>query len=190
MFRVGLFACALVAACSKPAAQPSHGATPPSGLPPLGEEAPKSLVHANPDLPAGHPDLPAGHPAVGDPADEPAPIDPKQRLSGAIALAPKVKSRVAAGDVVFLSVRQLQDGLPGQILAVDRLEARDFPIPFVIDGSKAMVPGTAFSGKVIVTARLDKDGDAMTKNPGDVEGKKETQIPAQHVLVTLDTVLQ
>jgi hypothetical protein len=138
--------------------------------------------------------LPPGHPAVDLQAGPQAggaqmPADPSKLVSGIIQVSPKVKSHVQKNDVLFLAVRQDQGGLPGPILAVDRLEVSDFPMPFAIDGSKAMVPGTAFAGKVIVTARVDKDKDAMTKNPGDVEGKATTTIPAKHLVVTLDTVL-
>ena len=118
------------------------------------------------------------------------PIDPTKILSGKIEIGAKVRDSVKPGDIIFLSVRQSQDGMPGQILAVDRFEAKAFPISFLVDGHKAMVPGTEFKGKVIISARVDKDGDAMTKNPGDVEGKIITEIPNKRVVVTLDTVLQ
>ena len=205
MIRKTLTVCLLFLSCSQKSTAPT-AAAPPGGLPPIDEQAP-TLPSSHPDmgmgekLPAGHPQLPAGHPSVGggstsgdegtenfDPRAQP--IDPTKVLSGKIELSPKVRANVKPGDVIYLSVRQSQDGLPGQILAVDRFEAKDFPISFLVDGHKAMVPGTDFKGKVIISARVDKDGDAMTKNPGDVEGKTVTEIPNKRVVVTLDTVLQ
>ena len=118
------------------------------------------------------------------------PIDPTKVLSGKIELGSKVRDNVKPGDIIYLTVRQSQGGMPGPILAVDRFSAKTFPIEFLVDGHKAMVPGTEFKGKVIISARVDKDGDAMTKNPGDVEGKIVTDIPNKRVVVTLDTVLQ
>ena len=53
-----------------------------------------------------------------------------------------------------------------------------------------MVSGTKLHGKVVVTARVDKDGDAISKNPGDVTGvSRAVDVPAAKVVVTLDTVL-
>jgi hypothetical protein len=119
-----------------------------------------------------------------------APVDPSKSISGIVQLAPSLKGSVGPSDVLFLSVRQDQGGMPGSILAVDRLPAKDFPVAFHIDGSKAMSPGTEFSGKAIVIARVDKDGDAMTHNPGDLEGKTTAVVPAKHIVVTIDKVIQ
>jgi hypothetical protein len=200
MIRKSFAVCLLLVSCSQKSTPAPTAAAPPGGLPPL-DQAP-SMPTTHPDmggqLPAGHPQLPAGHPSVGGNSDEATenfdpraqPIDPTKVLSGKIELSPKVRANVKPGDVIYLSVRQSQDGLPGQILAVDRFEAKDLPISFLVDGHKAMVPGTDFKGKVIISARVDKDGDAMTKNPGDVEGKTVTEIPNKRVVVTLDTVLQ
>src|SRR5215831_7694623 len=198
------------AACSRggagEAASQARKPAPPGGLPPLDEpgapggpgEQPGAgdRVHA-PAMPPGHPPIGgslgegtgAGSELPGEPP-RPGPVDPSKVLSGIIKLAPKVKDKVAPGDVLFLSVRKDDSGLPGPILAVNRMEAKEFPIPFSIDASKAMVAGTQFAGKVIITARVDKDGDAMTKNPGDVQGTAIAEIPQKHVVVTLDTVLQ
>jgi hypothetical protein len=53
-----------------------------------------------------------------------------------------------------------------------------------------MLAGTTLSGKVVVTVRVDKDGDAITKNPGDVTGQsKPVEPPKKDVVVALDTVL-
>lgn len=204
MIRQGLVICLALFACSQKSAPPA--AAPSGGLPPLDDNtAQMPASHgSDPQLPAGHPQLPAGHPAVPsgsmgagsmgegtenfDPSAQP--IDPTKILAGKIELGSKVRANVKPDDIIFLSVRQSQDGMPGQILAVDRFTAKAFPIEFLVDGHKAMVPGTDFKGKVIISARVDKDGDAMTKNPGDVEGKIVTEIPNKRVVVTLDTVLQ
>ena len=46
-----------------------------------------------------------------------------------------------------------------------------------------MIAGTKLAGKVMVTVRVDKDGDAMTKNPGDVTGQsKPVEPPAKKVV--------
>ena len=191
-----------LAACDKK----TSTAPPPTGLPPLDEQAAKPTaaaehpVHdpmgANPHagLPAGHPAIPAG---AGDPAAAGGmegatpgdiPFDPKSVISGVLRLDDKTKAKVADGDTIFLVVRSAEN--PGPPLAVKKLTASKFPLPFALDGRDAMVAGTKMSGKVIVQVRIDKDGDAMTKNPGDITGvSRPLEPPADKVVVTLDTIL-
>ena len=52
-----------------------------------------------------------------------------------------------------------------------------------------MMAGTQLAGKVSVNFRVDKDGDAITKNPGDVTGTATATPPVDKLVVTLDTVL-
>ena len=68
---------------------------------------------------------------------------------------------------------------------------KTFPVPFKLTGSDIMHSQTSLAGKVKLEARVDKDKDAMTKNPGDVvgEGKELVSIPANDVVVTLDRIL-
>ena len=43
---------------------------------------------------------------------------------------------------------------------------------------------------VSLQVRVDKDGDAITKNPGDVVGAVTLKtLPAEHLALTLDQVL-
>ncbi len=206
----------LVAACERRTAAPSAPALP--GLPAsapspgAGGAAPREVHEEVGDqaLPAGHPPvggaagaLPVGHPPMGDspqpggalaaghpPAGETkAAIDPKQRITGTIELAPALKDRVKSGDVVFLAVRADQGGAPGPLVAVDKLTVGTWPLRFDIDGSKAMTGGSSFAGRVFVVVRVDKDGDAMTKQPGDVTGQVAVTIPATAAVVKLDRVL-
>ena len=141
-------------------------------------------------LPAGHPQInPSGGPAGEMPVPSEAELDPKARLVGKIDLAPSVKGSVTPGDVLFL-VARIDDGSErgGMILGVKRFEAKSFPLSFELDGRDAMAPGTKFEGKVLISARVDKDGDAMTKNPGDVLGVVHTKIPDANVRVMVDTI--
>ncbi len=175
-------------------ARPVHGESDealPAGHPPVGGAPQPSGA-----MPAGHPPvgdtaqaggtMPAGHPPAGAPGGA---IDPKQRITGTIELAEALKEKVKAGDAIFLSVRQDQGGAPGALVAVDKLTAGAWPLRFDIDGSKAMSGGSSFAGKVFVVVRVDKDGDAMTKQPGDVTGQVAVTIPAKAAVVKLDKVL-
>lgn len=192
-----LLAVALVgAACEK---KPAQESTPPSAaLPPLDEAARAALKQDRPvhEPTSGDPHAPAippGHPPIGsggmDEARTPGgELDPKTVISGTITLDRKLKDKVAAGDVIYLVARSADQ--PGPPLAVKRLTVTSWPIPFSLDSRDAMMEGTKIAGKVIVTGRVDKDGDAMTKEPGDVTGAtRPVEPPADKVVLTLDKLL-
>jgi len=215
-FRRGACIALLLIACNK---KQDAAPPPPSGIPPLDQPAatgtppadhpvhePAAAGGDTTALPPGHPQLPADHPQLG--ADQPATgapsgafagttpggtFDPKTVLSGVIKVDDKVKAKVAAGDVIFVVARRYEAGAtgPGTPLAVQKLTAADkWPLKFSLDSRDAMLAGTTLSGKVVVTARVDKDGDAITKNPGDVTGQsKPCEPPKKDVVVPLDTVL-
>src|SRR5205085_708916 len=101
----------------------------------------------------------------------------------------------AAADRPAAALRRGEDGRrrsdhkPGPPLAVKKLVAgAAWPMAFSVDGRDAMFPGTQLAGKVTVNVRVDKDGDAITKNPGDVTGTAAIVPPADKLVVTLDTV--
>jgi cytochrome c-type biogenesis protein CcmH len=142
-------------------------------------------------LPPGHPSMAGGNPHGGPVGEMPgasAPIDPNARLVGTLVVADAVKSEVKPGDVIFLVARQDDGSDKGTILGVKRFTASGAPIPFVLDGHDAMFPGVQFAGKVLLTARVDKDGDAITKNPGDVVGAVHVEVPAKDIRLVIDTV--
>src|SRR5690606_11875603 len=114
-----------------------------------------------------------GLPAL-EPPDPDRPVDRSRFLRGKIVAADAVASRVRPGAVLFLSVRPVEPvsgDVIGSPLAVDRLEIASLPVTFHLDGSKAMSAGTGFEGDVVIVARVDQDGDALSKEPGDVEGE-------------------
>jgi hypothetical protein len=163
----------------------------------------------NGGLPAGHPPLgglPPGHAAMAAGATTGAApsgafagetpggeLDPKTVISGVLKLDGKVKAKVQPGDTIFVVARRYEEGAPpgsGTPLAVKKLTVGAWPLEFSLDSRDAMLVGTKMEGKVVVTARVDKDGDAITKNPGDVIGQSKAVVPPQkNVVVPLDTLL-
>jgi hypothetical protein len=123
--------------------------------------------------------------------DPDRPIDPSHRVVGVIAVDARAKDRVKPGTAVFLTVRRAgPDGAPsGPPLAVDKLTWAADGVAFELTEEQAMVAGTDLSGDVVVMARYDQDSDALSKQPGDVTGQLRVKIPAEHVKLTLDTVL-
>jgi hypothetical protein len=150
-------------------------------------------------LPAGHPPIGAGE--SGSTAAAPGfegatPVvefDPKTVLAGVIKLDAKMKDKVQAGDTIFLVARRFDPASApgaGTPLAVKKLTVAGWPLAFTLDSRDAMIAGTKIEGKVYVTARVDKDGDAITKNPGDVTGQsKPLAPPSKTIVVPLDTLL-
>jgi hypothetical protein len=195
--RVAVVAVAL-AGCSRPV----------DGLPASTDwkaEAPGGAVafggRRNPQaLPPGHPALDpqrAPHGTIGTdvsklglPALDPArPLDPTHHVRGVIGAAPGLASRLHDGGAVFVIVKRDDKGVPaGPPLAVQRL-AWKAPLTFELTERQAMIGGTQLTGSVIVTARYDQDGDALTKQPGDVTGQARITVPADRVALALDTVL-
>jgi len=137
---------------------------------------------------AGGPDVGA----MGLPAPDPnRKIDPKNHVKGVIKVHPKAKSRLAAGGAVFITIKKVgPDGAAaGPPLAVDKLTWQKDELPFELGEKNAMIAGTELKGDVVVTARYDQDGDALSKQPGDVVGTLRVKIPAEKVVVMLDEVL-
>lgn len=118
-------------------------------------------------------------------------IDPTHRIAGTIAVDAKVKDKLKPGTAIFLIVKRAgADGAPsGPPLAVDKLDWAAGGVPFELTDANAMVAGTEFTGDVVVTARYDQDGDALSKEPGDVTGVLRAKIPADKLTLTLDTLL-
>jgi hypothetical protein len=170
-------------------------------------------AQANPHMQANPHDesgMPAGHPPVdqvhggavqgGSPdvaamglsgPDPNRKINPANHVKGVIKVHAKAKDRVAAGGAVFVIVKRSVDGAPsGPPLAVDKLTWGKDELPFEMTEKQAMIAGTSLTGEVVVTARYDQDGDALSKQPGDVSGSIKVKIPADKVTLTLDDVLQ
>ena len=118
-------------------------------------------------------------------------IDPTRRVTGIISVDDKAKARVKSGTAVFLIVKRAgADGAPsGPPLAVDKLTWQGDSVAFELTDAQAMVAGTELSGDVVGMARYDQDSDALTKEPGDVTGQVRVTIPADHIKLSLDTVL-
>jgi hypothetical protein len=171
---------ALGGACSK--------TTPPAGDKPSG--MPASNPGATPQTAPPPPAAPAAPPA---PAAAPveameAPVDPKQTVSGKIVLPAARQGDVKRGDTLFVIARKAGN-VPGAPLAVQRLQAGDFPLPFSLSSRDAMVQGIPFEGDISITVRVDKDGDAMTRRKGDVFGQvPKVQVGKQDVVISLDTL--
>ena len=143
-------------------------------------------------LPAGHPPLGAADPlgAGAVPATAPGPHGAPSphgagapvgggtggTLKGRITLDPAVAADVKPGSVLFIIIRKdAGEGQKGMLMASKKLEiggANMFPLEYEIGPENVMMGGTALEGQVRVEARLDQDGDAISKQPGDLVGAR------------------
>lgn len=110
-------------------------------------------------------------------------------IRGALKIADALKAKAAPGATIFLVARMAMDGAPGPVVAVQRYTVGAWPQPFELTQDNVMLAGMSLKGKVVLTARVDQDGDAMTKQPGDIEGATPAiTVPAQSVDLVLDKV--
>jgi tetratricopeptide (TPR) repeat protein len=112
--------------------------------------------------PAGEDDPHAGVPAPGqgDVASADAP-----GLAGVIELPDALRGRVGPGALVFVTVRD-EAATGGPPVAVKRLAASSFPLPFSVGPADSMM-GQPLPARARVEARVDSDGDPLTRVPTD-----------------------
>jgi hypothetical protein len=107
---------------------------------------------AHPGERLGPPAAPAG--------DAAASIEGTLRASDDVVVPP--------GAVLFLIARSTSGGPP---LAVRKLEAGPFPMAFRIGAEDTMIAGRPFHGPVKLSARIDEDGDAISRGSRDSAGE-------------------
>lgn len=102
---------------------------------------------------------------TGAGADEGKPI------RGTITLADGAQP---SGQVLFLIARV--SGQPGPPLAVKRLAVGPFPMEFEIGPGDRMIQGRPWVGPIALSARVDADGDPLTRAPGDASAELATPV--------------
>jgi hypothetical protein len=109
-------------------------------------------------------------------------------ITGTIRLAPELEGRVPGGAVLFLIARRADGGPP---TAVRRIASPVFPLDFEIGPADRMMEGVPFEGPLQLTARVDADGNAMTRNPGDLQGSSAPDLSpgARGIEIVIDEVL-
>jgi hypothetical protein len=157
-----LLAVALVLACDRnlepfdPAEQPRE--------PDLSKIFPEG-AEAEPVGPEGALELPP--PPMPERGAPPLAAESGGPIRGTLRLAPELEGAQPAGAVLFLIARTAEAGPP---LAVKRIEAPRFPLDFEIGPADRMLESVPFAGAVRLSARLDTDGNATSRTPGDLTG--------------------
>ena len=117
--------------------------------------------------------------------DATADVEP---IRGVIRVDEALADRVPPGAILFLIARA---GPVGPPLAVRRFNAPTFPLEFDLGPEHRMIKTLPFTGELRITARLDGDGDAASRTPGDLQGGADGRFSpgATGVEVVLDEVL-
>jgi hypothetical protein len=164
---------------------PGEKASPPDLrkiFPPGAEQAQKSAgpMAAGEAPDRGAPPMPPAAPDAAAGSGEP--------VQGRVSIAPELASRVTSGSVLFIIARR---GASGPPVAVKRVEAPTFPLEFVLGPDDRMIKEMPFTGPFQLTARLDADGNATTRAPGDLQGGAQAPVDpgAEGVEIILGEVL-
>ncbi len=124
-------------------------------------------------MPSGHPtSMPSSAPAEKIPLKPGEGVAAGKPFSGLIKLGEGVtEADLKGSDVLFIMARTSQgEGLAGSLVAVQRVMNAKYPLRYEMSAKDLMMPAVPFSGPFIVHARLDRDGDPMTRDANDLYG--------------------
>ena len=109
-------------------------------------------------------------------------------IQGTVELASELAGRTAPDAVLFIIAR---GGGAGPPLAVKRVANPEFPLAFSIGPEDRMIQTMPFAGPIALSARIDGDGNATSRSPGDVTGAPGGPVEpgATGVVIVLDTLL-
>lgn len=105
--------------------------------------------------------------APGEPAPAPPPPAGKSPalLAGTLELEPSAAAHVALPAVVFVIARAEGVVTHGHPLLAKRIDVKAFPASFTLSAEDSMM-GQPPPNRVSLEARIDRDGDATTREPG------------------------
>jgi cytochrome c-type biogenesis protein CcmH len=101
-----------------------------------------------------------------------APLMSNQGVSGQIEIAPDLKAKIKAGDVLMVIARKPGERMP---VAVLKTAVTAFPMNFVLNDTLAMSPNSLISQlpEVLIEVRVSKTGMAMPE-AGDLISQQQT----------------
>ena len=121
-----------------------------------------------------------------------APTKSSDQISGTITIDSQLKAAADNRSTLFIIARP--DGAGGgPPLAVKKIDRPVFPLSYSLGADNVMMQGRPFSGKVSLSVRLDKDGNAMTREAGNLSGdykKNPVEVGSKNVDIVLDQIAQ
>ena len=115
-----------------------------------------------------------------------------QQIGGRISVDPKLRPKVDSQATLFIIARRA-DTIKGPPLAVKKIERPVFPLSYSLGPENVMMQGAPFAGHITLTARLDKDGNPTTRQPGDLTGdyqKNPAAVGSNNIDIVLDRIVQ
>lgn len=164
----------------------------PSAVPPLAPGTPPPAAPPSPSAPlppraqAPEPELDS----AGNPKPPSPPVDPNATIIGKIELAASVAKKKPEG-TLFLVARRISDNpnARGTLIAVKKLPATKFPLPFELSAADMPFQNGPFDGELQLTARIDQDGDPLSHQKGDALGTlPKVQVGSKNVRLMLDQI--
>jgi cytochrome c-type biogenesis protein CcmH len=119
-----------------------------------------------------------------------APPSSSAKITGKITIDSRMKANVNSSATLFIIARR-SGAAAGPPLAVQKIDKPAFPLAYSLGQENVMMQGTAFAGKINISARLDQDGNAMTREAGNLLGeyrKNPAEVGSQNVDIVLDQV--
>lgn len=120
----------------------------------------------------------------------PQPVKPAAaQISGQITIDPKLKAQVDGQAALFIIARAAEGA--GPPIAVKKIERPTFPLSYSLGSENMMIQGSSFAGKLNITVRLDRDGDPMTREAGNLIGQYKNnpaEVGSKNVDVVIDQV--
>jgi hypothetical protein len=167
----------------------------PSSVPPLdpgaAPSAPAATAPSPPPAPPPAPVPTAAMPAAAPAAEAPAADSPGASITGSIVLSSAVAKARPKGGTLYLVARRISDNptARGTLIAVRKLPATKFPLPFSLTAADMPFQNGPFDGDLVLTARIDQDGDPLTHEKGDVYGTlPKVHVGSHDVKLALDQV--
>ena len=149
-----------------------------------GAGAPAHPPATKPAAPAPAGALPAGHPPMG------AGAEGGEVVLGGEILLDSALGAVPKGVLYLIARAPAAPGQRGAPVLVKRIAPPNFPQAFTLTEGDRMMAGAELPAALTLEARLDQDGDAMTKSPGDVIGRLEGAAPgATDLKLTLNELI-
>ena len=101
-------------------------------------------------------------------------LESVKKIAGTLGLAKGFK--LPKSGQLFISARNLEAG--GPPVAVKRLPMpASLPFQFELTEKDQMMQGSeSFSGVLMITARIDQDGDPLSRQDGDLAGSQNAQV--------------
>ena len=111
-------------------------------------------------------------------------------ISGTIQIDPGLLKHAKDSDTIFLMAKPAAGGPPA---AVQKFMGRNYPYAFVMTDKDLMMPQESIQSPLDLTVRVDKDGDPMTRMPGDLIGtydKNPVALHAENIVVRVNETLK